>query len=65
MTSKTKKTVRLSVRKAKKNAAARGKPAAKAGRGAKPIDLYYWATPNGFKISIMLEECKLPTISFR
>ena len=26
----------------------------------KPIDLYYWPTPNGFKISIMLEECKLP-----
>ena len=41
------------------------KPAAaatgnKAGKAAKPIDLYYWATPNGFKISIMLEECKLP-----
>jgi GST-like protein len=29
---------------------------------AKPIELYYWATPNGFKISIMLEECKLPYI---
>ena len=29
-------------------------------RGAKPIALYYWPTPNGFKISIMLEECKLP-----
>ena len=26
----------------------------------KPIDLYYWATPNGWKISIMLEECRLP-----
>ncbi|MBI3435424.1 MAG: glutathione S-transferase N-terminal domain-containing protein [Proteobacteria bacterium] len=26
----------------------------------KPIDLYYWPTPNGFKISIMLEECRLP-----
>jgi len=25
-----------------------------------PIDLYYWPTPNGFKISIMLEECRLP-----
>src|SRR5438034_992481 len=24
------------------------------------IDLYYWPTPNGWKISIMLEECSLP-----
>ncbi len=28
--------------------------------GAKPIDLYFWPTPNGHKISIMLEECGLP-----
>lgn len=26
----------------------------------KPIDLYYWPTPNGWKITIMLEECGLP-----
>ncbi len=25
-----------------------------------PIDLFYWPTPNGWKISIMLEECALP-----
>jgi hypothetical protein len=25
----------------------------------KPIDLYYWPTPNGWKITIMLEECGL------
>src|SRR5215204_3118145 len=31
-----------------------GKPS----RG-KPIELYYWPTPNGWKISIMLEECRL------
>jgi GST-like protein len=37
--------------------AAKGKGAKKA---ARPIDLYYWPTPNGFKISIMLEECRLP-----
>lgn len=24
------------------------------------IDLHYWPTPNGWKISIMLEECGLP-----
>lgn len=24
------------------------------------IDLYYWPTPNGWKLSIMLEECALP-----
>src|SRR5262245_63986982 len=29
---------------------------------AKPIELYYWPTPNGFKISIMLEECGLPYV---
>jgi GST-like protein len=29
-------------------------------RTPKPIELYYWPTPNGFKISIMLEECGLP-----
>lgn len=27
---------------------------------AQPIDLYFWPTPNGHKISIMLEECELP-----
>jgi GST-like protein len=27
---------------------------------ANPIDLYYWNTPNGWKASIMLEECELP-----
>src|ERR1700757_960275 len=30
------------------------------GGGEKSIDLYYWPTPNGWKISIMLEECALP-----
>src|ERR671933_695027 len=27
---------------------------------SKPIELHYWPTPNGWKISIMLEECGLP-----
>ena len=26
----------------------------------RPIQLYYWPTPNGHKITIMLEECGLP-----
>src|SRR5215471_13509125 len=30
------------------------------GGGKKPIDLYYWPTPNGWKVTIMLEECGLP-----
>jgi GSH-dependent disulfide-bond oxidoreductase len=40
------------------------RPAAKAGppRRRKPIELYYWPTPNGWKISIMLEECGLPYV---
>jgi GSH-dependent disulfide-bond oxidoreductase len=29
-------------------------------RGERPIDLYFWPTPNGWKITIMLEECRLP-----
>ena len=51
---KAKRTVKAKTKKAAVGAA---KTAAKAG---KPIELYYWPTPNGFKISIMLEECKLP-----
>ena len=27
---------------------------------SQPLDFYYWPTPNGWKISIMLEECALP-----
>src|SRR5690242_17696895 len=33
--------------------------AGKTARPPKPIALYYWPTPNGFKVSIMLEECRL------
>ncbi len=33
-----------------------------ASRKQRPIELYYWPTPNGWKISIMLEECGLPYI---
>jgi GST-like protein len=39
------------------------KPArASSSSGKKPIDLYDWPTPNGYKVSIMLEECRLPYI---
>ena len=45
----------------KKPARKVSKPSAKRSRpNQAPIDLYYWATPNGWKISIMLEECGLP-----
>jgi len=29
-------------------------------KGRRPIELYFWPTSNGLKISIMLEECGLP-----
>jgi GST-like protein len=35
-------------------------PKARSARHGRPIDLYYWPTPNGWKITIMLEECRLP-----
>ena len=28
----------------------------------KPIELFYWPTPNGWKVTIMLEECALPYV---
>ena len=36
--------------------------AASGPRKPEPIALYYWPTPNGWKISIMLEECRLPYV---
>ncbi len=41
-----------------------GQPARRAARASRerPIELYYWPTPNGWKISIMLEECGLPYV---
>ncbi len=47
---------RSSAKKVAKPKAVTG-PARKA---AKPIDLYFWPTANGKKITIMLEECGLP-----
>src|SRR6202171_1730616 len=55
---------RMKARKRGPNAASAGGGAAKSARGKKPvdkpIDLYYWPTPNGWKVTIMLEECGLP-----
>src|SRR5215470_2263702 len=45
--------------KAKKAAPVRAAPAK---TSKKPIELYYWPTPNGWKVSIMLEECALPYV---
>lgn len=53
---------RVAVAKTKPSSTASPKRTAKRAsrRPAKPIDLYYWPTPNGWKVSIMLEECRLP-----
>jgi GSH-dependent disulfide-bond oxidoreductase len=75
-TAKTAKMARTSkvakIKAAKSTAAARGdrpgagKPQRRAGPQrpvrAAPIELYFWPTPNGWKISIMLEECGLPYV---
>jgi glutathione S-transferase len=47
-----KKSTKKPVKKARAKAQAKTK--------ARPIDLYYWSTPNGHKISIMLEELGVP-----
>src|SRR5215469_6265173 len=46
----------------KKQKAARRSPKKPAKKAARPIELYYWPTPNGWKISIYLEEAGLPYI---
>jgi len=56
--SKTNRKFKTASKRAARPAAAKpSRPAAR--RAAKPIDLYYWSTPNGWKITIMLEECGL------
>ena len=56
--SKPKATAKRAKPAARKIAARAGGKTAR--RAQRPIDLYYWSTPNGWKITIMLEECGLP-----
>jgi GST-like protein len=49
---------RNSIRKSTRKPVKKAKVAAH--KSAKPITLYYWPTPNGHKISIMLEELGVP-----
>ena len=56
----TAKSAKKAVKKTVKKAAKTTTKKAAARKPIKPIELWYWPTPNGFKISIMLEECKLP-----
>ena len=58
MAASRKKTKRRAA-PAKKAAPRKKTPASKRVK-SRPIELYFWPTSNGLKISIMLEECKLP-----
>src|SRR5271154_1351966 len=53
--SKAKPAIAAKRSAAKKKAVKRLPP-----RSTAAIELYYWPTPNGWKISVMLEECGLP-----
>jgi GST-like protein len=55
--SPAKKQSDASVKRKSAKATARAKPSMQ-----RPIELFYWPTPNGWKISIMLEECRLPYV---
>jgi GST-like protein len=61
---KAKSTKTRSARRPAKRKSAAGKSGAvkPANKRQRPIELYYWPTPNGWKISIMLEECRLPYV---
>jgi GST-like protein len=38
------------------------RPASRKAERERPIELYFWPTPNGWKITVMLEECGLPYV---
>ena len=48
--------------KSKKIKTKKAAPSRAAPPNKKPIEMYYWPTPNGWKVSIMLEECALPYV---
>jgi GST-like protein len=58
------KSAKSLTRKIARPKRAKPKPAARksAPQSNLPIELHYWPTPNGWKISIMLEECGLPYV---
>lgn len=56
-----KKNRRIAKAKKKSVQRVRKKPAARKATQA-PIEFYFWPTPNGFKITVMLEECGLPYV---
>ncbi|HEX3483921.1 MAG TPA: glutathione binding-like protein [Micropepsaceae bacterium] len=67
LTARSARAARVKAKPAKRTTASSGaKPAAKPTASRKlrqhPIELYFWPTYNGLKISIMLEECRLPYV---
>ena len=58
-----KKTVKRSGKKpAKQSINKLSAKSSSSNRARPPIELYFWPTPNGFKITMMLEECGLPYV---
>jgi GSH-dependent disulfide-bond oxidoreductase len=52
--------LKAKTKRAAVKANAKPKTVKQTARQVRPIELYYWPTPNGWKISIMLEEAGLP-----